>query len=109
LPAAARTAFACLGKGELKSKLSFKVAGVSAGARQAIEGAGRLGRTDRGRAGRREGRRQEGHRQGGRKGSGGGQGGRLNRPGAAERLTSPNRSLYQAAGGHSVIRRRSHF
>ena len=29
-----------LGKGELKSKLSFKVAGVSAGARQAIEGAG---------------------------------------------------------------------
>jgi len=29
-----------LGKGELKSKLSFRVAGVSAGARQAIEGAG---------------------------------------------------------------------
>jgi len=29
-----------LGKGEIKSKLSFKVAGVSAGARQAIEGAG---------------------------------------------------------------------
>ena len=29
-----------LGKGELKSKLSFKVAGVSAGARKAIEGAG---------------------------------------------------------------------
>ena len=31
-----------LGKGELKAKLSFKVAGVSAGARQAIEGAGAL-------------------------------------------------------------------
>jgi large subunit ribosomal protein L15 len=29
-----------LGKGELKSKLAFRVAGVSAGARQAIEGAG---------------------------------------------------------------------
>jgi large subunit ribosomal protein L15 len=29
-----------LGKGELKSRLAFKVAGVSAGARQAIEGAG---------------------------------------------------------------------
>jgi large subunit ribosomal protein L15 len=29
-----------LGKGEIKSKLSFKVAGVSAGARKAIEGAG---------------------------------------------------------------------
>jgi len=29
-----------LGKGELKAKLSFKVAGISAGARQAIEGAG---------------------------------------------------------------------
>jgi len=29
-----------LGKGELKSKLSFRVAGVSAGARHAIEGAG---------------------------------------------------------------------
>ena len=29
-----------LGKGELKSKLAFKVAGVSAGARQTIEGAG---------------------------------------------------------------------
>ena len=29
-----------LGKGELKTKLAFKVAGVSAGARQAIEGAG---------------------------------------------------------------------
>ncbi len=29
-----------LGKGELKAKLSFKVAGVSAGARRAIEGAG---------------------------------------------------------------------
>ena len=29
-----------LGKGELKSKLAFKVAGISAGARKAIEGAG---------------------------------------------------------------------
>jgi len=29
-----------LGKGELKAKLAFRVAGVSAGARQAIEGAG---------------------------------------------------------------------
>jgi len=29
-----------LGKGEIKSKLSFKVTGVSAGARKAIEGAG---------------------------------------------------------------------
>ncbi len=29
-----------LGKGELKSKLAFRVAGISAGARQAIEGAG---------------------------------------------------------------------
>ena len=29
-----------LGKGELKAKLSFKVAGISAGARKAIEGAG---------------------------------------------------------------------
>ena len=29
-----------LGKGELKTKLSFRVAGVSAGAREAVEGAG---------------------------------------------------------------------
>jgi large subunit ribosomal protein L15 len=29
-----------LGKGELKAKLAFKVAGVSAGARQSVEGAG---------------------------------------------------------------------
>jgi len=29
-----------LGKGELKAKLAFRVAGISAGARQAIEGAG---------------------------------------------------------------------
>ena len=29
-----------LGKGELKAKLALRVAGISAGARQAVEGAG---------------------------------------------------------------------
>ena len=56
-----------LGKGELKAKLAFKVAGVSAGRARGDREGRRLGRGDRGRAGRREGRGQEGQRQEGRK------------------------------------------
>ena len=49
-----------LGKGELNAKLTFKVAGVSAGARQAVEKAGGKVEVIEVVPGRREGRRQEG-------------------------------------------------
>ena len=64
-----------LGKGELKAKLAFKVAGVSKGAREAVEKAGGSVEIDRAQGPRRAGRRQEGQgprgaarRQGGREG-----------------------------------------
>ena len=49
-----------LGKGEFKAKVSFKVAGVSKGAREAVEKAGGSGRADRAQGSGRAGRRQEG-------------------------------------------------
>ena len=49
-----------LGKGEFKAKASFKVAGVSKGAREAVEKAGGIDRADREEGSGRAGRCQEG-------------------------------------------------